>query len=62
MRRKQPGEQIRRETLWETTHQSQLPREVRRRRRLAEVTHLGELHGLEGAVGNQRHRVPGQDH
>src|SRR5437667_3230111 len=63
MRRKQPGEQIRREALWKTTHQSQPPREVRCRRRPAEFSlYLGELPGLEDDVGNQRHRILGQDH
>src|SRR3989454_8315480 len=59
MRRKQPGEHVRRETLWEPTYQLQPPREVRRRRRRAEFTYLGELPGLEGTVRNQRHRIPG---
>src|SRR5256885_7835407 len=36
MCREQPGEEIRRETLWEPTDQSQPGREVRRRRRLDE--------------------------
>src|SRR5207244_4492685 len=43
MCREQPGEEIRRETLWETTDQSQPCREVRRRRRLDEFTYLREL-------------------
>ena len=61
MRREQPGEHVRRETLWETTYEAEPPREVRRWRRLEEVTYLGEPPGLERVVRNQRHRIPGED-
>src|SRR2546422_5307709 len=59
MCREQPGQQIRRETLWETTYQSQPCREVRRGRRLDEFTYWGELPAHDSAIGNQRHRILG---
>src|SRR2546426_3298682 len=62
MCREQPGQQIRRETLWETTYQSQPCREVRRGRRLDEFTYWGELPAHDSAIGNQRHRIRSEEH